>query len=59
MSNQCTTAIAYISVIYKIRSNSDVIAGCVERGVVMPDGEAVYMPRLTGPNPRDDKVFIV
>ena len=48
-----------ISVIYKIISIGDVIAGCVERGVVMPDGEAVYMPMLTGFNPGDDKVFIV
>ena len=27
---------------YKIKGVRDVIAGCVEQGVVMPDGEAVY-----------------
>ena len=48
-----------ISIIYKTISISDVITRCVEQGVVMPDGEAVYMPMLTGFNPGDDKVFIV
>ena len=32
---------------YKIKGVRDVIAGCVEQGVVMPDGEAVYMPLKT------------